>query len=169
VNIPNILTGMRLLIIPLFGYYLYIGNYKVAVYLFLIGGFTDFLDGFIARKFDMVTSWGKLVDPLADKLMQITALIILTIQKNIPVFVLTIVIIKELLMVIGSIVLLKQNKYVVSANWYGKMATVLFYFAIVMIIIKVPYSDYFIIIALAATLFAFLGYVISYIRIKQRQ
>ena len=113
--------------------------------------------------------WGKLVDPLADKLMQITALIILTIQKNIPVFVLTIVIIKELLMVIGSIVLLKQNKYVVSANWYGKMATVLFYFAIVMIIIKVPYSDYFIIIALAATLFAFLGYVISYIRIKQRQ
>ena len=166
-NVPNILTAMRLLMIPSFGYFLYIGNYKVAVFLFLLSGFTDILDGFIARRFDMVTSWGKLADPLADKLMQIMALVILTIQKTIPTFVLIIVIIKELLMAIGSIMLLKQKKYVVSANWYGKMATVIFYLAIIMIIIKVPYSNYLIILALAATLFAFVKYFISYIKIKQ--
>jgi cardiolipin synthase len=169
VNIPNVLTGLRLLIIPSFGYYLYIGNYKVAVFLFLISGFTDVLDGFIARKFNMVTSWGKLADPLADKLMQITALVILTFQKNVPIFVLAIVMIKEILMGIGSIVLLKQKKYVVSANWYGKIATILFYFAIIAIIVKIPYSNYFIIIALAATLFAFFKYSISYVNIKKRQ
>jgi cardiolipin synthase len=165
-NVPNILTFIRLLLIPSFGYFLYIDNYKVAVFLFIISGVTDILDGYIARKFNMVTSWGKLADPLADKLMQITALVILTIKGNIPTFILVIVIIKELMMGIGSILLLRQEEYVVSANWYGKLATVVFFVAIVMIIMDIPYSNYLIIAALIVTLFAFINYVISYFKIK---
>lgn len=153
--------------VPSFGYYLYIENYKIAVAIFIFSGFTDVLDGFIARKFDMITSWGKLADPLADKLMQITALVILTIQGNLSIFILTIVIIKELLMAIGSIMLLRQDKYVVSASWYGKLATVIFYIAIVMMILKVPYANYLIIAAVISTLYAFIKYAISYIKVKQ--
>jgi len=84
-----------LFFIPFFGYYLYNERYTVAVILFLLAGVTDVLDGIIARKFNMVTSFGKLADPLADKLMQLTALTILTIQDIIPLPVLIIVVAKS--------------------------------------------------------------------------
>ncbi len=166
-NVPNILTAIRFVLIPIFAYYLISGNYYTAVFLFLLGGLTDILDGFIARKFNLITSWGKLADPLADKLMQITALVILTIVKRvISPELLAIVIAKEIFMGIGSILLYKQKKYVVSANWYGKMATVVFYFAIIMIIFRAPYSSVYIWIAVIATLFAFIMYVRTFHSIK---
>jgi len=162
VNIPNILTALRFVIIPVFGYYLYNEFYITAVLLFILGGFTDVLDGYIARKYNMITSWGKLADPLADKLMQITALVLLTMQERIPAAILIIVVAKEIFMITGSILLYKSHHHVVSANWYGKMATVVFFFAIIMIIVRVPYSEFFIIIALLSTLFAFFMYSITY-------
>lgn len=165
-NVPNILTAIRFVLIPIFAYYLITGSYYMAVFLFLLGGLTDVLDGFIARKFNLITSWGKLADPLADKLMQITALVILAIQRLIPAELLAIVIAKEIFMGIGSILLYKQKNYVVSANWYGKMATVVFYFAIIMIIFKAPYSYLYIWAAVIATLFAFAMYVRTFQRIK---
>lgn len=173
-NIPNILTLIRFVLIPVFGYYLYIGEFYVAVALFLAGGLTDVLDGLIARRFNMVTSLGKLADPLADKLMQITALVLLTIQHRIPILVILIVIAKEGLMGAGSVLLLKRRNYVVSANWYGKMATVVFYIAIVASIVNEQFnifsemfSNIFIGIAVLATLFAFLMYYLSFIRINK--
>jgi cardiolipin synthase (CMP-forming) len=170
VNVPNILTAIRFILIPIFAYYLCIGDYYTAVFLFLLAGLTDILDGFIARKYNLITSWGKLADPLVDKLMQITALVILSIVKGmIPMWLLSIVIAKEVFMGIGTILLYKQQNYVVSANWYGKMATVVFYFAIVMIIFKVPSNNPynpFIFLAVLATLFAFSMYVRSYRQIK---
>lgn len=165
-NIPNALTAMRFVLIPFFGYYLYIKEYHLAVFLFLLGGLTDVLDGYIARKLNMETSWGKLADPLADKLMQITALTLLASQNKVPGLILIIVIIKETLMGVGGILLYKQNDYIVSASWYGKLATVIFYFAIVMALFKSPYSNFFIIVAVSATLFAFLKYLMIYIKIR---
>jgi cardiolipin synthase len=162
VNLPNILTALRFVLIPVFGYFLYKENYIIAVSLFLLGGITDVLDGYIARKYNMITSWGKLADPLADKFMQITALVLLTMQQRIPTAILIIVVAKEIFMVAGSILLYKQQKFVVSANWYGKMATVVFFFAIIMIIVRVPYSQFFIIVALLSTLFAFFMYSLTY-------
>jgi cardiolipin synthase (CMP-forming) len=169
VNVPNILTAMRFVLIPVFAYYLCIKDYYTAVSLFLLGGLTDILDGFIARKYNLITPWGKLADPLADKLMQITALVILSIKEMIPMWLLVIVIAKEVFMGIGTILLYKQQNYVVSANWYGKMATVVFYLAIIMIIFKVPNNNTynpFIFIAVLATLFAFSMYVRSFRQIK---
>jgi len=166
VNIPNILTAARFVLIPFFGYYLYIRQYHLAVVLFLLGGLTDVLDGYVARKFGLVTSWGKLADPLADKLMQITALTLLTLQNKIPILILAIVILKETFMGIGGVMLYKQNDYVVSSNWYGKLATVIFYFAIIMVIFKAPYSNIFILIAVLITLFAFLMYLLTYFKVK---
>jgi cardiolipin synthase len=115
-----------------------------------------------------VTSWGKLADPLADKLIQLTALVILTIMNMIPFFVIIIVAIKEVFMGIGSIVLYKQKNFVVSANWYGKAATVIFYLSVIMIIIinNMILRDVFISIAVLSTLIAFVMYIGQFRKIK---
>ncbi len=133
--IPNTLTLLRLIIVPFLGYFIYCEKYTTAIILFAIGGFTDVLDGYIARKYNLVTKWGKVFDPLADKLMQITALVFLVLHKFIPLVVLVIVLIKESLMLIGGIMVYKKGRTVIGANWYGKLATVIFYFAILSTII----------------------------------
>ena len=170
-NIPNAITVVRFCLIPFFGYYLYIGQfdkkyYIVAVILFILGGITDILDGYIARKFNLITSFGKLADPVADKLMQITALVLLTMQDRIPPIVLIIVLAKEIFMGIGSILLYKQENFVVSANWYGKMATVVFHIAIIIAIFSERFSHVFVLIAVFSTLFAFFMYSLDYRKIK---
>lgn len=173
-NIPNLLTILRFMIIPVFGYCLYRQNYVFSVFLFTLGGITDILDGYIARKYNLITSFGKLADPLADKLMLITALVFLTMQNLIPVVFLIIVVSKELFMALGSITLYRKKNVVVSANWYGKVATVLFYVVIVLILLfkrfDVPngsvYTDIGTGIAVLFTLFAFLMYSIEYRKIR---
>ncbi|HOQ06247.1 MAG TPA: CDP-diacylglycerol--glycerol-3-phosphate 3-phosphatidyltransferase [Clostridiales bacterium] len=178
-NIPNILTVLRFLLIPAFAYFLSIRNYIVAVLLFLAGGLTDVLDGYIARKYNLITSWGKIADPLADKLMQITAVVILSLGlKIIPIELVLVILAKEVLMGVGALVLYRQKKYVVSANWYGKMTTVIFYLAIIMLIFNEPFGRWTLfgipvnqlafILAVIATLFAFFMYFRSYLRIKQQ-
>ncbi|HHV30039.1 CDP-alcohol phosphatidyltransferase family protein [Acetivibrio mesophilus] len=171
-NIPNILTAIRFVFVPFFAYYLYNEQYTVAVVLFLLAGITDVLDGLIARKFNMITSWGKLADPLADKMMQLTALTILTMQEIIPLPVLIIVVAKESFMVVGSILIYKKVNFVVQADWYGKFATVVFFLAIVLTIairsgrFINPYTDVVVniavIIAVVSTLFAFFMYTIQF-------
>jgi cardiolipin synthase len=172
VNIPNILTAIRFVFVPFFAYYLYNEQYTVAVVLFLLAGITDVLDGVIARKFNMITSFGKLADPLADKMMQLTALTILTIQEIIPLPVLIIVVAKESFMVIGSILIYKKVNFVVQADWYGKFSTVVFFLAIVLTIfirsgrLVNSYTDVMVniavIIAVVSTLFAFFMYTIEF-------
>lgn len=168
-NIPNILTVFRFILIPVFAHYLYVQKYQTAVIVFLIAGLTDVLDGHIARKFNLITSWGKFADPLADKLMQVTAVALLTMQKKIPWFILAIVIVKESLMGIGGYIIYKTKKFVVSANWYGKMATVIFYFAIALIIIfdfSALINNILIGIAVISTLFALFMYSQSFVKLK---
>ena len=101
---------------------------------FTISGITDVLDGFIARKFNLVSNFGKLMDPLADKLTQISVLACLVKVEIIPFWILVIVILKELLMVVGASFLYGKD-VVVYSKWYGKLATVLFYLAIVISLI----------------------------------
>ena len=128
--IPNILSMCRLLLIPTITYSVYEGNYLVALIVFTISSITDIVDGFIARKFNYVTNLGKLLDPLADKLTQISVIASLVIKNIIKSWILYILIVKELLLIIGSAVLYKK-KTVVHSKWYGKLATVLLYLAIV--------------------------------------
>lgn len=132
--IPNILTTVRLLLIPFFTYYVLVAeNFTVAAIIFILSGVTDIVDGIIARKFNMVTNFGKVYDPFVDKLMQITAVVCLALSGIIPFVILAIVIFKEVSMIIiGGILYLK--KIVVYSHWYGKAATVIFY-AIVFIMI----------------------------------
>ncbi len=128
--VPNILTIIRFILIPVILLFMFSGNYLLAFIFFTISGITDILDGFIARKFNLISNFGKLMDPLADKLTQISMLAALFIQSIIPIWILAIVLLKELIMVIGASFLYGKS-VVVYSRWYGKLATVLFYIAIV--------------------------------------
>ena len=129
-NIPNALTIVRFLLIPLIVFYVLTGQYIAAFITLTISGLTDVLDGCIARKFNFITNFGKLIDPLADKATQIAVLASLTFKGIIPLWMLLIVFAKEFVMVAGAS-FLYGKKLVVSSRWYGKLATVLFYVAIV--------------------------------------
>ena len=166
-HIPNILTILRFIFIPIILNFIFKGNYILGIIFFTISGLTDVLDGFIARKFNFVSNFGKLMDPLADKLTQISVLASLVTVKIIPVWILAIVVLKELIMVVGASFLYGKD-VVVYSKWYGKLATVLFYLAIVVsLVIKqlnltgwLYYLDIVIYcIALVVTVFSLIMYV----------
>ncbi len=135
-NLPNALTMLRMLMIPLFMYLYYNGMQPAALVTYLAAGFTDILDGYLARKWNQITSFGKLMDPLADKLMTLTMIFCLTHTGYLPVWVLIVLLLKELMMVAGSLALLKGlagRKIVVMANWAGKTATALLIAAVALV------------------------------------
>ena len=92
-HVPNILTVIRFLLIPVIVFYIFTGNYILAFVFFSISGITDIADGFIARKYNLISNFGKLMDPLADKLTQVATIASLTIIKIIPLWILIIVLI----------------------------------------------------------------------------
>ncbi len=129
-HIPNVLTILRFFLIPLIVIACIKEQYIVAIIILTISGLTDILDGAIARKFNFISDFGKLIDPLADKATQISMLTVLVLKNMIPIWILIIVVLKEFCMVSGAS-FLYGKELVVSSKWYGKLATVLFYIAIV--------------------------------------
>lgn len=129
-HIPNILTIIRFLLIPFILFYIFTGNYILAFIVFTLSGITDIADGFLARKYNLISNFGKLMDPLADKLTQIATLTSLVVVHIIPLWILVIVISKEFIMICGASFLYGKD-VVVYSKWYGKLSTVLLYIAIV--------------------------------------
>lgn len=129
-HVPNILTIIRFLLIPLILYFIFTEQYIAAFIMLTVSGSTDVLDGIIARKFNCITNFGKLIDPLADKATQISILAALTFKSIIPLWMLIVVFVKEFAMVAGAS-FLYGKELVVSSKWFGKLATVLFYISIV--------------------------------------
>lgn len=131
-SIPNILSYFRILTIPVY-MYLYIAAknekwYFAATIILIISGITDALDGFIARKFNMITEWGKLVDPLADKLTQFAVVISLMFRYNQILILVVLFIIKESIMAAGCYIIYRRHKKKMNgAKWYGKINTIVFY------------------------------------------
>lgn len=165
--VPNTLTVLRFILIPLILYYIFTGNYLLGFVFFTLSGITDILDGTIARKFNLISNFGKLMDPLADKLTQISVLASLVIKDIIPLWILVIVVLKEFVMIMGASFLYGKD-VVVYSKWYGKLATVLFYIAIVFSLITKQYNitgflgslDMILYcIALVATIFSLVMYV----------
>ena len=137
--IPNILSAIRILLIPLFAWtYLTAGDsmeYLAAAIIIVISGVTDFLDGFIARKFNMITELGKFLDPLADKMTQGTLFICLAIRYPHMWMLLILWFLKDGFMAaMGLVLLRKKNTKLDGAKWYGKVCTVIIYLAVVAIL-----------------------------------
>ncbi|MDR3263015.1 MAG: CDP-alcohol phosphatidyltransferase family protein [Clostridiales bacterium] len=124
---PNIITFVRILLIPAFAAVMF-ANMIWGLVIFLICASTDLVDGYVARRYNMVSDLGKLLDPVADKLMHITVMVCLSViygDKIPPFYILTIIIAaKELLMLLVGLFLITK-RVVVPANIYGKAASFL--------------------------------------------
>ncbi len=136
--IPNILSVFRILLSPAFAaifMWYYPSHIWLAGVIFAVAGATDVLDGILARKYGWITQSGKILDPIADKLMQCTALLCMVLRGILPVWLLFIILAKELCMASGAIILFKRSREVGVSKNYGKAYTVVFYFVVIMLLV----------------------------------
>lgn len=169
-NVPNVLTIIRLLLIPVFVVLHVMEHDKLALLVFCIASATDWLDGYIARKYNLITDFGKLMDPLADKLMVCTALVMQGLRGALPWLAIAIVIIKEAIMIYGSSYML-ANDIVVYANMWGKLAQCSFIAALVLSFwhadftaMALPIDRVFLWIAVVIAVIALVDYTLAALR-----
>ncbi|MDX1359246.1 MAG: CDP-alcohol phosphatidyltransferase family protein [Clostridia bacterium] len=169
-HIPNIITGSRLLMVPLFVIFMVQRSFAAAAIVYLAAALSDLLDGYLARKWKVVSNFGKLADPLADKAIQICAILLLCIVGKLHFAFVVIMLIKEGLMIYGSYLLYKE-KVVVYAVWYGKLATFLLNAAIFWILILNlgnAWTNSLIGIAMVSELIALSLYTKRYFKLKKQ-
>lgn len=137
-NLPNKLTIARVIMIPLFLICLYLnigcGKY-IAVGIFIIASLTDLLDGKIARKYNLVTNFGKFMDPLADKLLVCSALIALVDLNRIAAWIVIIIIAREFI-ISGFRLVASDNGVVIAASYWGKFKTAFQMITIIMLVLN---------------------------------
>ena len=154
-NLPNKLTLLRVLLIPFFVAFLLVpgipyGNY-IAVAIFIIASLTDLLDGKIARKYNLVTNFGKFMDPLADKLLVCAALICLVASEQLAAWIVIIIISREFI-ISGFRLIAADNDIVIAASYWGKFKTTFQMVMIIVLLLDLPYA-----------LWDILGIVLTYI------
>ena len=142
-NLANKLTTFRVLCIPIFVVFMLIEsipyNYYLAAIVFIVASITDLFDGKIARKYHLVTNFGKFMDPLADKMLVSAALICLT-PKMIPSWVVIIMISRELF-ISGFRMLAADQGIVLAAGWWGKFKTAFSMVMIIVLIVNTPLNN----------------------------
>ena len=169
-NLPNKLTLLRVCMIPFFVVFMLVditGAYDkyIALTIFVIASLTDLLDGKIARKYNLVTNFGKFMDPLADKLLVCSALICLIGSKLMAWIV--IVIISREFIISGFRLIASDNGVVIAASWWGKYKTVAQMTMIILLILDWPYGWYqtleyvMIYVALALTVISLVDYLVK--------
>lgn len=168
-NIANMLTIFRLILIPVYIFIFFsdiTNSFLYSVTIFLLAGFTDILDGYLARKYKLVTKVGIALDPLADKLMLITVLASLVIKFYSPIWILVIVTSKEIFMICCGILLYKSGT-VIPSNRFGKVSTILFYISILVLAFNDSIGLLLLYISVGATLIALVNYFIVYTKNKK--
>ncbi|MBE6748658.1 MAG: CDP-alcohol phosphatidyltransferase family protein [Ruminococcaceae bacterium] len=185
-TVPNLISVIRIILIPFFAYYFMQGEFVIAVIILALSGLSDCVDGKIARRFNQISALGKLLDPLADKLTQITLAVILFLTFNkaedqmLKAFswVFLVFIAKEFIMVLGSLIMLSIGLRPGAAEIYGKVATLAFYVVMIFIIgfgpevgafrslftIPNPLMMILVVISAILTMVAFFSYIPDVIR-----
>ena len=180
-TIPNWLSYIRIVLIPVFAVLFYKGYVGWALLVLALSGLSDFFDGKIARKFNQVSDLGKIIDPVADKLTQITIAVMFYIQFrqssdeliNTFSWVFLVFVVKELVMVLFGGLMLLMNLRPSAAVIYGKAATMAFYLVMIVIVMFGPdvgfLSKYWVlpdkimlvlvVISAVMTVIAFIGYL----------
>ena len=168
-NLPNKLTILRTLMIPVFLFFLLTdcaGDYSkwIAVVVFILASLTDFLDGHIARKYNLVTNFGKFMDPLADKLLVCSAMIALVGMHRLSSIVAIIIIAREFI-ISGFRLIASDNGIVIAASYWGKFKTTFQMIGVVLLIFNIPalsmVTTIVIWIALALTVISLVDYVVK--------
>ena len=184
-TIPNLLSVIRILLIPVFAVLFLQEHYFIAIAVIIFAELTDLFDGMIARKFNQVSALGKILDPIADKLSQISIIVVLIVKywDNAIKYLFMFFIIKELIMLIGGAILISKGLRPVAAEMWGKVATTVF--CIVMIFVLAfgeggAFCQYFelpsvvtwILVSISAvcTFGSLLGYIPGFVRqIKEKK
>jgi len=139
--------------------------------IYMLATFTDFLDGYIARKFDLITRLGRILDPLADKLMIFTVLVSLMIKGLIPWWAASVYFVKEVLMGFGVLFFYKKANDVLPSNLLGKFAAVFFYLVCLAIMLIPQMSQNLTMVLISVALIfafaAFLVYFLKFLRLTQ--
>lgn len=175
-NIPNILSIFRLCLVPVFAIMYFSGlSYArpCSALIYALASFTDYLDGYIARKYDLITNLGRVLDPLGDKMFTLAVLSCLAIDRIIPFWALIVFFSKEMLMGIGGLFVHKRlHEDMPSSNFLGKASTGLF-FAVcaVLLVAELPNTAVVSMIsaALGVSLMAFASYLINLFRLMKRE
>ena len=139
-NLPNKLTMLRILLIPVFMVVLYMGfagSAYVALAIFIVASLTDLLDGKIARKYNLVTDFGKFADPLADKMLTTAAMLWFVECGQMPAWALLIVIVREFA-VSGLRMIAADKGTVIAAGWSGKVKTASTMACIILMFLPIP-------------------------------
>ena len=176
-NIPNMLSVLRIILVFVYVAVFFFANKFVAAGVFLLAGITDIIDGYLARKNNWVTNAGKILDPIADKLMQCAALVCLTVANMVPLWFSAPYILKEVLMLLGGLFMLKKRDVHVVSNVFGKIAAVLFYAVIILVMLlsepwqsAIPaWTNFICGVSLGATVFAMIFYAAQYGLIKTKK
>ena len=131
-TLPNLLSAVRLALIPvLIWVYLGLRDYPLAAIIFILSTLTDIVDGFIARKFNMISDLGKALDPIADKLTQLATLVCLVTRYVYMLIPLGLLLLKEVFSGIISLISINKTGEVRGAEWHGKLTTILISLTIV--------------------------------------
>ena len=141
-NLPNKLTVLRVIMIPFFVLFMLTdfagaASKYVALAIFCIASFTDFLDGYLARRDNLVTNFGKFMDPLADKLLVCSALICLIPQGKLETWIVLVIIAREFI-ISGFRLVASDNGIVIAASYWGKFKTVSHMSMIILLILDIP-------------------------------
>lgn len=123
-NLPNKLTMLRIILIPVFIIVLMTGHYYISAIIFILASTTDALDGYIARKYNLVTNFGKIMDPLADKMLVLSALVCLVELGDIAGWMVIVILAREFT-ITGLRTVAAAQGIVIAAGWSGKFKTVL--------------------------------------------
>ncbi|MCB6607360.1 CDP-diacylglycerol--glycerol-3-phosphate 3-phosphatidyltransferase [[Clostridium] symbiosum] len=173
-NLPNKLTVLRVIMIPFFVFFLlYQGGENttfrmISLVLFIVASLTDLLDGKIARKYNLVTNFGKFMDPLADKLLVCSALICLIELGQLPAWMVIIIISREFI-ISGFRLVASDNGVVIAASYWGKFKTTFQMVAVVLLILNIPalslITNLCVWVALALTVISLIDYIAKNFRI----
>ena len=169
-NLPNKLTVLRVIMVPFFVFFMLTdvggpANKWIALILFCVASLTDMLDGKIARKYNLVTNFGKFMDPLADKLLVCSAMICMIEMEKLPAWIVIVIIAREFI-ISGFRLVASDNGIVIAASYWGKFKTV---FQMAMIIVLIAdfggifdiIAQVLIWIALALTVISLIDYIVK--------
>lgn len=178
-NLPNKLTIFRVILIPFFVFFMltsYFSEYGkyIAVAIFIVASLTDMLDGKIARKYNLVTNFGKFMDPLADKLLVCSAMICLVATGQLACWIVIIIISREFI-ISGFRLIAADNGIVIAASYWGKFKTVFQMLMIIVLILDIPNSFFQVLgviltyVALILTVVSLVDYIIKNKQVLKEQ
>ena len=175
-NVPNLLSLLRLAMVPVFAAIFFLPDPSArswAAGVYALAFVTDIADGWIARHFHQVTRLGRILDPLADKLMTFTVIVCITAAGIIPLWAVVVFFLKEAAMGVGALSMYHKTEDVIPSNWLGKVSTGVFFVVCAALVlfpgIPSSWATGLITLALVLTILAFVSYLLQYLSLTGRR